>query len=63
MLMVLGASHHDLELTELERLSAGSEVLDSELLALRAGRPIPKMRANAQRVKRKPCRLPVASDQ
>ncbi len=31
MLMVLGASHHDLELSQLERLSAGAEVLNKAL--------------------------------
>jgi len=34
MLMVLGASHHDLELAELDRLSAGAELLTAELSAL-----------------------------
>ena len=34
MLMVLGASHHDLELTELDRLSAGTDLLSRELSAL-----------------------------
>ena len=32
--MVLGASHHDLELAELDRLSAGAELLTAELSAL-----------------------------
>ena len=34
--MVLGASHHDLELAELDRLSAGADLLTAELV--RAGR-------------------------
>ncbi len=34
MLMVLGASHHDLELTELDRLCAGTDLLARELSAL-----------------------------
>jgi glutamyl-tRNA reductase len=34
MLMVLGASHHDLELGDLDRLSAGAELLAAELSAL-----------------------------
>ncbi len=32
--MVLGASHHDLELAELDRLSAGADLLTAELSAL-----------------------------
>ncbi|MET3803885.1 glutamyl-tRNA reductase [Nakamurella sp. UYEF19] len=36
MLMVLGASHHDLELTQLERLSAGPELLAQSLRQLGA---------------------------
>ncbi len=36
MLTVLGASHHDLELTQLERLSARTEELSSGLVALSA---------------------------
>ena len=34
MLMVLGASHHDLELTHLERLTTGGDLLDRAVLEL-----------------------------
>jgi glutamyl-tRNA reductase len=34
MLMVLGASHHDLALAELDRLSAGADLLTAEISAL-----------------------------
>ena len=36
MLMVLGASHHDLELTQLDRLSGNSDVLSKGLAELPA---------------------------
>src|SRR5512140_1370415 len=34
MLMVLGASHHDLGLTQLDRLTSGSEALSRALVSL-----------------------------
>src|SRR3954468_25024366 len=37
MLMVLGASHHDLELSQLERLSASADALNESLHELAAG--------------------------
>jgi len=37
MLMVLGAAHNDLELTDLDRLSAGTDLLVRELSAMAAG--------------------------